>query len=128
VNPGRPEAAGDLRIMPFPSPVATFGAGSLGRRVAQAVHPVLLCDNNPALWGTVCEGVPVESVETAIKRYPDATFIVAIWHPSRTERNDRPYQPTQVLAGVDRHSILRTVRRIWQHFVATLVLGAARLE
>jgi len=63
-----------------------FGAGNLGRCVARAVHPVLFSDNNPALWGTVCEGVPVESAEMAVQRHPDATFIVAIWHPSRTER------------------------------------------
>jgi FkbM family methyltransferase len=72
--------------MEFSSPVVIFGAGNLGRRVAQAVQPVLYCDNKPALWGTVCEGVPVESPNTAVERYPDATFIVAIWHPSRTEK------------------------------------------
>jgi len=72
--------------MTFSSPVVIFGAGSLGRRVAQAVHPVLFCDNNSALWGSVCEGIPVESPETAVRRYPTATFINAIWHPSRTER------------------------------------------
>ncbi|HEV3305040.1 MAG TPA: FkbM family methyltransferase [Candidatus Sulfotelmatobacter sp.] len=71
--------------MKLSSPVVIFGAGSLGRRVAQAVSPILFCDNNPALWGTICENVPVESPETAIERYPGATFIAAIWHPSRTE-------------------------------------------
>lgn len=72
--------------MMLSSPVVIFGAGNLGRRVAQAVHPVLFCDNNPALWGSVCEGVSVESPETAVQRYPDATFIAAIWYPSRTEK------------------------------------------
>lgn len=73
-------------LMKFPSPIVIFGAGRLGRRVAQAVPPALYCDNNPSLWGTDCEGIPVESPETAVKRYPNATFINAIWHPSRTER------------------------------------------
>jgi FkbM family methyltransferase len=66
-------------------PIVCFGAGNLGRRIAQVVHPVLFCDNNSALWGKVCEGVPVESPATAVQRYPHATFVVTIWHPSRTE-------------------------------------------
>lgn len=45
----------------------------------------MFCDNNPALWGTVCEGIPVESPAAAVGRYPQATFVIAIWHPSRTE-------------------------------------------
>ena len=71
--------------MTHPSPLVCFGAGNLGRRIALAVRPVLFCDNNSALWGTVCEGVPVESPATAVQRYPNATFVVTIWHPSRTE-------------------------------------------
>lgn len=71
--------------MTHPSPVICFGAGNLGRRIARVVHPALFCDNSSALWGTVCEGVPVESPATAVERYPHATFIVCIWHPSRTE-------------------------------------------
>jgi FkbM family methyltransferase len=38
------------------------------------------------LWDRVIEGIPVASPEVAAKRYPGATFVVAIWHPSRTER------------------------------------------
>jgi len=72
--------------MTFSPPIVIFGAGNLGRRVAQAVHPVLFCDNNPALWGSVCEGITVQSPENAAERYPNATFIIAIWHPSRTTK------------------------------------------
>jgi FkbM family methyltransferase len=71
--------------MTVPAPIVSFGAGNLGRRVARAVHPVLMCDNNPSLWDSVIEGITVASPEVAVKRYPDATFVVAIWHPSRTE-------------------------------------------
>ena len=67
-------------------PFVIFGAGNLGRRIARAIHPVLICDNNPSLWDRVIEGIPVASPEVAAKRYPGATFVVAIWHPSRTER------------------------------------------
>lgn len=67
------------------SPFICFGAGNLGRRIARAVHPVLFCDNNPALWHAAVEGIPVESPKVAVERFPEATFVVAIWHPSQTE-------------------------------------------
>jgi len=72
-------------FMTLSTPVIIFGAGNLGRRLARAVRPVMFCDNNPALWGTGWEGIPIESPERAIERYPSATFVIAIWHPSRTE-------------------------------------------
>ena len=66
-------------------PIVCFGAGNLGRRVALVVQPVLFCDNNSSLWQSTVDGIPVESPKRAIERYPEATFVVAIWHPSRTE-------------------------------------------
>jgi FkbM family methyltransferase len=71
--------------MTVSAPIVSFGAGNLGRRIARAVHPVLICDNNPSFWDSVIEGILVASPEVAVQRYPDATFVVAIWHPSRTE-------------------------------------------
>lgn len=65
--------------------VVIFGAGNLGRRVAHAIRPALFCDNNRSLWGSLVEGIPVESPERAIQLYPNATFVIAIWHPSRSE-------------------------------------------
>lgn len=62
-----------------------FGAGQLGRRIARAIHPVLFCDNNSSLWNTEVEGISVESPKAAVQRFPDATFVVSIWHPSSTE-------------------------------------------
>ena len=80
------DGPGNIRErMNHSAPVVIFGAGNLGRRVAQAIRPVLFCDNNGALWGTDWEGIPIESPATAVQRYPNATFINAIWHPSRTE-------------------------------------------
>jgi FlaA1/EpsC-like NDP-sugar epimerase len=73
--------------MTVSAPIVSFGAGNLGRRIARAVNPILICDSNPSLWGRVVEGTPVESPKTAIQRYPDATFVVAIWNPSRERRN-----------------------------------------
>lgn len=62
-----------------------LGAGNLGRRVNRALNAVLFCDNNSRLWGTLVEGVTVESPAVAVSRFPDATFVVAIWNPSRSE-------------------------------------------
>jgi FkbM family methyltransferase len=53
--------------------------------VARAVHPVLFCDNNSLLWQTRVDGIPVASPKTAVERFPTATFVVAIWHPSQTD-------------------------------------------
>lgn len=68
------------------APFIIFGAGNLGRRIARAISPVLICDNNSSLWNSVIEGTPVVSPKFAVERYPTATFVVCIWHPSRTER------------------------------------------
>src|ERR1700752_3801880 len=71
--------------MTFSSQFVCMGAGNLGRRIARAIRPVLVCDNNLSLWGSEAENVPVVSPVEAVKRYPEATFVVAIWHPSRNE-------------------------------------------
>jgi FkbM family methyltransferase len=71
--------------MTVSAPFIILGAGNLGRRIARAIHPILICDNNPSLWGGVVEGIPIVSPEVAVQRYPQATFVVAIWHASRTE-------------------------------------------
>ncbi len=67
-------------------PRCYFWCGQTRRANCSTVRPVLFCDNNSALWGSVCEGVAVESREKAVRRYPNATFVVAIWHPSRTAK------------------------------------------
>lgn len=68
-----------------PAVMVCFGAGNLGRRVARAIRPASMCDSNPSLWGKTVEGVPVDSPKSAVDRYPDATFVVTIWSPSRSE-------------------------------------------
>jgi FkbM family methyltransferase len=79
--------------MIFSDQFVVLGAGNLGRRVARAVRPVVFCDNNGALWGSVIDGIPVVSPEDAVKSYPNATYVVAIWHPSRIDKmTDRIYQ------------------------------------
>jgi FkbM family methyltransferase len=72
--------------MTVPAPFVVFGAGNLGRRIARAVNPASFCDNNPSLWKGSIEGIPVLSPQDAIERYPEATFVVAIWHPTPSEQ------------------------------------------
>jgi FkbM family methyltransferase len=79
--------------------VVIFGAGSLGRRVARAVRPVLFCDNNSSLWGNAIEAIPIVSPKEAVRQYPDATYVVAIWHPSRTEAMINRVQFLQTLGA-----------------------------
>jgi FkbM family methyltransferase len=67
-------------------PFVIFGAGNLGRRIARIIRPVLFCDNNPSSWDSMVDGIPVVSPKAAIERNSHATFVVAIWHPSRSER------------------------------------------
>jgi FkbM family methyltransferase len=72
------------------SGLVIFGAGNLGKKVAKAlcsrnVVPLAFCDNNAALWGSAIAGVPVLSPAEAAKKFPQATFMVAVWHPTRQE-------------------------------------------
>jgi FkbM family methyltransferase len=73
------------RPVSLSGPFIIFGAGNLGRRVARALNPQLFCDNNSRLWGTSINDIPVESPASAVSRYPDATYVVAIWNPSPSE-------------------------------------------
>jgi FkbM family methyltransferase len=74
-----------LRCMRFSAPIVIFGAGNLGRRVARTLTPVAFCDNNRLLWGTSVNGIRVDSPAAAVRQFSNATFVVSIWHPSRTE-------------------------------------------
>jgi len=61
-----------------------FGAGSLGRQALVAlreigIDPVAITDNNPKLWGTVVEGVPLLSPADAARHHgKDAVFFITI--------------------------------------------------
>jgi FkbM family methyltransferase len=72
--------------MTVSAPFVIFGAGNLGRRIARVIRPVLFCDNNPSSWDSMVDGILIVSPKAAIERNSNATFVVAIWHPSRSER------------------------------------------
>src|SRR5665213_1879856 len=59
-----------------------FGAGNMGRRALAALHsmsvrPLAISDNNPELWGTSVDGIPVLPPEEAAERFgKDAHFFI----------------------------------------------------
>ncbi len=74
----------------FKNRLVIFGAGGMGRRIAHGlsavgVTPLAFCDNNPELWGTKTGGVETMSPKAASELFPEAVFVVAVWHPSKSE-------------------------------------------
>ncbi len=64
-----------------------FGSGDLGRRTLAGAQKLGLnvlgfADNNPKLWNTEVEGLPVFKPEEAIEKFPDAVFVLTIWSHS----------------------------------------------
>ncbi len=68
--------------------IVIFGAGRLGRALRKGLSgtdliAVAYSDNNPEMWGTVVDELPVLSRQQAARRFSEtAVFVVAIWHPS----------------------------------------------
>src|SRR5687767_8852368 len=71
-------------------PIVIFGAGNLGKKAASVLAdagrtPAAFTDNNAALWGSRIDGVEVCSPAAAAERFASsATFVICVWHPSRT--------------------------------------------
>lgn len=66
--------------------IIIFGAGDSGGWVLNLlgmynVIPCCFCDNYQKKWGTMKDGYPVMSFDSAIKKYPDAAICVAsMWY------------------------------------------------
>lgn len=71
---------------PFERSIVLFGAGSLGRQLAQClrrdgIEPLAFSDNNPSIWNTEVEGIRVLSPQDAASKLGDrAAFVVSIWN------------------------------------------------
>jgi FkbM family methyltransferase len=71
--------------------IVLFGAGSLGRKIARGLiasgcKPLAFSDNNASMWGQGVEEIEVLPPSVAAQRHGgSAVFVIAIWHPSRTE-------------------------------------------
>ncbi len=64
--------------------VVLIGAGNLCRRAIAAMHvagagPIAIADSAERLHGTTVADMPVLPVELAVRRFPDAAFVVTIW-------------------------------------------------
>jgi FkbM family methyltransferase len=66
--------------------IVLFGAGFLGRRTLaglrkKGIEPLGFADNNPQLWGTTVDGLPVVSRAEAEDLWAEtATFVVTVFH------------------------------------------------
>src|SRR5262249_46753116 len=75
----------DRYASPHDGRLVLFGAGRLGRKVLAALpgtglRAVAFSDNNPALWGTEIDGVPVlQPAEAVATHGRTAAFVVCIF-------------------------------------------------
>lgn len=64
-----------------------FGAGGFGKRILSrmrkvGLEPLGFADNNPELWNTVIDGIPVYSPSRAAELYgKSAAFVITISWP-----------------------------------------------
>jgi FkbM family methyltransferase len=98
----RERTAFDEAVHPLGGSLVLFGAGGLGRKSLQGlrragIEPVAFSDNDPRLWGTSVQGVPVLAPADAAARFgKSAAFVLTIW---RGEGSDRmPERIAQVRA------------------------------
>jgi FkbM family methyltransferase len=83
--------------------IVLFGAGRLGHKTLAALRsvrhaPVAIADNNPALWGTAIDGVPILAPADAGARFgKNATFVVTIWRAGGTHRFEHSRQQLREL-------------------------------
>jgi len=88
----REQTAFDRLVSPFGNSIVLFGAGNLGRKIAnrlrqEGINPIAFADNNAKLWGSTIDDITVYSPEDATQRFgKGAAFIVAIWSPGSHHR------------------------------------------
>ena len=87
----RERAAFDDAVAGRGRSLVLFGAGGLGRKTLAGlrkvgIEPLAFADNNPALWGTSVEGLPVLSLPDAGREFGrTAAFVCAIWRGEGTD-------------------------------------------
>ncbi len=81
----RSQTAFDRLSHPFQGSIVLFGAGNLGKKaltglIELGIKPLAFADNNPEIWNTKIEGIPVLSPELAVEKFgKSAVFLVTIW-------------------------------------------------
>ena len=72
--------------------IVLFGAGNLGRKIQKVLsgkgeEVLAFADNNPLLWGSFIEGIPVLSPrEAALLFGSSAAFVISIWGVGSQDR------------------------------------------
>ncbi|HJZ97203.1 MAG TPA: FkbM family methyltransferase [Candidatus Solibacter sp.] len=84
----------DRIAAPDRNPVLILGTGHLGQWALAALRQAgiqmpAFCDNNSRLWGSLVEGIPVMGPEEALKRFPGAAVVVAIYNSTAPQRQLR---------------------------------------
>jgi FkbM family methyltransferase len=88
----RSQTAFDRLSYPFQDSIVLFGAGNLGRKALSGltklgIKPLAFADNNPNVWNTEIEGIPVFSPEIAAEKFGKyAVFLVTIWRAGSSHR------------------------------------------
>jgi FkbM family methyltransferase len=88
------------------SDVVLFGAGGLGRRVAQGLRragtpPLAFTDNDARRWGTELDAIPVLSPAEAARRFgASAAFVVTIWGAGSPHRFEQSRAQLEALGCV----------------------------
>ncbi len=92
------------KIGSLDKPFLLFGAGHLGRKVLKKLvaigkRPVAFIDNNPMLWGTEVQGVPVMRPADAASRWDAASIgvITTIWCGEATDKMSDRINPIRDL-------------------------------
>ena len=94
----------ESKIGSLDKPFLLFGAGHLGRKVLNKLiaigkRPVAFIDNNPKLWGTEVQGVPVMAPAEAASKYDADTMgvITTIWCGEATDKMSDRINPIRAL-------------------------------
>ena len=64
--------------------IILYGCGGFGKTVLKGlrkigIEPLGFTESNPKMWGAKAEGVRIFSPEEAIRKFPDAVFMLTIW-------------------------------------------------
>ena len=114
----RERDAFDRAAQSFGERLVLFGAGSLGKSVLRkmvrvGLIPLAFVDNNPALWGTSIDAIPVYSPREAAERFGrDAAFLVTIWN---ARGKDRMSQRVQQLLDLGCRCVLPVGLFFWKY-------------
>jgi len=119
----RAEASFDLIAGPLADKLVLFGAGNFGRKTLDGlrqvgVEPLAFVDNDPLLWGTSVDGLPVLPPNQAITRFKnEAAWVITIWN------NGGGHQQAEVCSQLwqaGAYPVTQAIHLFWKHPAAFL--------